>query len=98
MEPYTVTEFEARVDNKGNITLPASLMKVFPVGTFVTVRLIEGTLSSSLRARRVTEDEIESIAKLQMEPRENVIRCLQAEGALVRKSAFQRRAIALEHE
>ena len=64
-------------------------------GSRVTIRLTDGVVSNQLRERRVTEDEIEHISSLQLELRENVIRFLEAEGALSNDRLFVKRAAGI---
>ena len=52
------------------------------------MRLVAGTVSRRLRERGVTEEEVEKIAHVQLEGRENVILFLQAEGALRKDNSF----------
>jgi hypothetical protein len=74
-------EFEATVDENGKITVPPAMAQ--EIGREpLHVRLTEKTIASELKTRGVDEDEIDRIAALQMEPRENVLRFLLAEGAL----------------
>ena len=84
-------EFEAKVTAEGTIVIPRHVAKTLEAGTAVVIRLTKGGISNSLRDRGVTEDEIEHIAALQLEPRENVVRFLQTEGTLSTGHAFQRR-------
>lgn len=78
---YPVTEFEAEVTSHGTITVPGPVARLLSPGAKVTVRLTLGVVGG-LRDRGVTEDEIERIATRQLEPRDNVLRFLGAEGAL----------------
>jgi hypothetical protein len=78
---YPVTEFEAEVTTHGTITVPRTVARMLSPGETVTIRLTRGVVGN-LRGRGVTEDEVEQIASRQLEPRENVLRFLAAEGAL----------------
>ncbi len=60
-------------------------------GSHLHVRLTSAVLSGKLKARGVTEEEIDAIAALQLEPRENVVRFLATESALSRNKRFLRR-------
>jgi len=95
MTAYPVTEFETVIDEHGVLKLPVGLQNQFKAGTQVTVRLTTGEISSSLRKRCVTEEEIERIARLQMEERADVVRFLKTEGSLKSNRGFVRRANAL---
>jgi len=48
-------------------------------------------LTGKLKARRVTEEEIDAIAALQLEPRENVMRFLATESAFSGNKRFLKR-------
>jgi hypothetical protein len=89
--PYPVIEFEARVTAEGMIPLPSHLARSMTPGSSVIVRLTHGTIHRTLRKRGVSEGEIEHIASLQLEPRENVVRFLAMEGTLSRDTSFLRR-------
>jgi hypothetical protein len=52
--------------------------------------------SSVLVARDITEEEIKRIAVMQMETREQVVKCLLAEGSLA-KGSFRRRSRSLRN-
>ncbi len=87
-------EFAATLAPDGTLTLPKDALRTFQAegNTKVQVRLTAYRVSSDLRTRAVTEEEIERITALQLEPRENVVRFLRAEGALAGRPAFRRRA------
>ena len=90
--PYPAVEFEAIVTPEGMIAVPHALLKNVTSGVPVTVRITEGTISNSLRARGVTEDLVEQVAELQLERREHVVAFMEAEGALAADKRFARRA------
>ena len=90
---YPVVEFEAEVTEGGTLAIPGALARAIKPGTTVTVRLTRGAVAGALRRRGVTEDEIERIAARQLEPRENVVRFLEAEGALGSSARFRRRTL-----
>lgn len=94
-KPYPVVEFEAVIEHDGLIRLPRTLSSTLTAGAHVTVRLSEGVVSRSLRKRNVTEEEIEQIALVQLETRDDVVRCLKSEGALASNRAFRQRATSL---
>lgn len=89
---YSFAEFDATVGEGGAIRIPGPLARRFRRGTRVTLRLVDGTVSRILRARGVTEEEVEGIALLQLEERASVIAFLQSEGALGGDGSFARRA------
>ncbi len=95
MDAYPVTEFEAVIEHDGAIKLPKELQKKMLPGATVIVRLVEGNLSSMLRSRGVTEEEIETISRLQMEQRGDVIRFLETEGTLSTNRNFVKRVNSL---
>ncbi|MBI3195695.1 MAG: hypothetical protein HYZ34_14695 [Ignavibacteriae bacterium] len=86
------------IEKDGIVRLPSELHDLFKTGSHVTVRLISGGLSSSLKKLGVTEEEIERIVRLQMEERADVLRFLKSEGSLKRNRGFIRRASELLEE
>jgi hypothetical protein len=90
--PYPSFEFETQVQKGGTLVLPRSALAVLPEGTYLTVRITTGRVPGSLRARHITEEDVEHIAAIQLERREAVLRFLKAEGALAGTSASVRRA------
>jgi hypothetical protein len=93
--PYPLIEFETECGDDGVIRVPRLLMKNLTGGGRVTVRLTNGDVSPVLRKRRVSEEEIETIAIRQLERRENVVGFLKAEGELSTRRSFGRRAASL---
>ncbi len=91
MDAYPVTEFEAIIEDDGSLRLPKELQQKMLPGATVIVRLVEGHLTSMLRSRGVTEEEIETISRLQMEQRGDVIRFLETEGAFSSNRSFAKR-------
>jgi hypothetical protein len=91
-KPYPVIEFESQILPDGVIRLPAGVATRVGSGTPVTVRLSREIIDQSLRARSVSEDEIERIAVRQLEERSNVVRFMKSEGSLSSYRAFRRRA------
>ena len=87
-------EFEAKIDPQGVLAVPKEVLERLTVkeGSKVTVRVTAEKISDALRKRTVTEDEIDRISRLQMEPRENVVTFLTAEGALANNRSFVTRA------
>lgn len=85
---YPSIQFEAQVDSEGIIVIPRAIAKKLKKGKPITVRLTEGVIPNKLRERSVTEDELEFIAGLQMERREDIICFLESEGILGRDKKF----------
>ena len=83
-------EFEATVDETGKIALPKAIVKEVGENP-LHVRLTARSISSELKNRNVSEDEIERIGAIQHESREQVVKFLLSEGAL-KRSSFRRRA------
>ena len=84
-------EFEARIDAGGTITLPAGLARTpWLKDATVHVRVTVAEEGRELRARGITEEEIDRIARTQLETREQVVKFLLSEGAL-RKSRLAKR-------
>lgn len=93
--PYPSIEFETTLGADGILKIPAKIAQKLIVGSVVTIRLTEGSVSRSLRRRGVNEDEIEQIAELQLESRDHVVRFLEAEGALAQDRKIAERAARL---
>jgi hypothetical protein len=76
--------FEARISADGQLLVPpaaATRLRTF-AGSTVEVRLTDASLSAALKARGVTDDEVDRIAAAQLESRETAARFLLSEGAL----------------
>jgi protein involved in polysaccharide export with SLBB domain len=84
-------EFEAVIDPEGRIAVPMVAAQQL-LGKKLHVRLMSSEISAALNARGVTEDEVERIAAVQRESREQVIKFLMSEGSLTTSRAFRRRA------
>ncbi len=86
-------EFDTEIEKDGTIRLPVSIVDQMDLrpGTKLQVRVSSTALSSALREREVTEEEIERIAGIQLEPREQVIKFLLSEGAATGNAPFQKR-------
>ncbi len=80
-EAATVLEFNGVVDPKGRIAVPRRYLKELPRRGLLHVRLMRKRLQETLQARGVTEEEIDRIAAVQLEPRERVVSFLLSEGA-----------------
>jgi len=92
---YPSIECEVTVGHDGTVKLPPAVARRFRTGSRLTVRVTDGTVSSKLRKRNVTEAEVEQIATVQLEDREGVIQFLEVEGTLSHRSPFGRRARTL---
>jgi hypothetical protein len=76
-------EFEAAIDASGRIAIPKHLLTLLgATKERVHVRVTTKAISSVLRNRKVSEEEIERIGSTQLETREQVLRFLLSEGAL----------------
>jgi hypothetical protein len=88
MEPKKSNdEFEATIDQEGKIAVPHELALRLS-GTKLHVRLSREELVSELRERSVTEEEVEMIARRQLESRDQVVKFLLTEGVLRTRRAF----------
>ncbi len=74
-------EFEARIDDGGQIHIPDHIAKELGTDS-VHVRLTVKAISSELKQRNVSEDEITRISNIQLESRDQVVKFLLSEGAL----------------
>lgn len=89
-----VLEFRTRIGRDGNIVLPRGVSRAGTLrrGALVSVQVKHASLPLRLRNRGVTEDEVQRIAAVQMEPREQVMKFLLAEGSLQRRVTSRPRA------
>ncbi len=85
-------EIRLKVGNDGDLVIPKDALDRLNIrqGASVHIRLSPAVLSGALRARNVTEEEIEAIAALQLEPRENVVRFLATESAMSGNKNFRK--------
>ncbi len=74
-------EFETRIDEGGQIYIPDHIAKELGTDS-VHVRLTVKAISSELKQRNVSEEEIARIGNLQLESRDQVVKFLLSEGAL----------------
>ena len=76
--------FDARLKDDATIAVPPEVVKALgrDAATILHVQLTPASVWDELRERGITEDEVQAIAQLQMETREQVIGFLLAEGAL----------------
>lgn len=76
-------EFETILDRSGKIVVPERVFEEFGrIGGAIHVRLSVKVISSELNARNVSEEEIERIASIQRESRDQVVKFLLSEGIL----------------
>lgn len=82
----TDLEFEARLSSKGVLEFPPGVSEQLrPLrGSRLRVRVRTQKAATGLRIRRVSDEEISTIATLQSEEREAVVRFLLSEGVLRR--------------
>ena len=91
----TGDEFDAVIEPNGKISVPHDIAQRFGAKR-VHVRLQAEEVTTELKSRGVTEDEIEQIAAMQLEPREQVVKFLLSEGALRSNASFLRRVRGLK--
>ena len=91
--PKEILELDVRVEQNGTAIIPARHLERLGIGpgSRMRVKLIPRKLSRELVQRGVTEEEIEQIGSLQLEPRQNVLGFLSSEGALRGDKKFRRR-------
>lgn len=87
-------EIELVAGEGGDVVIPGrALAKLRATkGSRLTVRVSREALSSRLRRRGVTEEEIERISRLQLESRGHVLKMLMTEGALGHDKGIRKRA------
>ncbi len=87
-------EINLRILDGGDLLIPARVLNRLNVerGDKVRIKVTTSVLSNELNRRNVTEEEIERIADLQLEPRENVIKFLATESMFSSNNRFKRRA------
>jgi hypothetical protein len=88
----TIMEFDGIIDPNGRIPVPQPVLERLRGGRKVRVRLTLHRIVSELKRRSVTEDEIDRIARVQLETRDQVVRFLFSEGALG-KTGFWPRSV-----
>ncbi len=86
-------EINLKVESDGDLVIPKAALHRLNIreGASIHIRLTPTVLSGKLKARNVTEGEVETIAALQLEPRENVVRFLATESALSGNKGFLKR-------
>ncbi len=86
-------EFEGMVDEHGRIAVPPAVLAGLDRSSRSTlhVRLTSKVINTALRKNDVTEEEIDRIAVLQLEPRGQVVKFLLSEGALQGDRPFKKR-------
>ena len=87
-------EIDLRIPADGALVVPKEVLNRLNVrvGDRVHLQVTTNVLSRDLKQRNVTEQEIERIAGVQLEPRENVVRFLATESRLSGNRGFIRRA------
>ena len=85
----TSAEFEGKIGDDGKIAVPASILSQLKKGS-IHVRLSGNRVSSELQTRGVTEEEIQKIAAMQLESRDQVVTFLLSEGVLKKRPSFSR--------
>ena len=90
-------EVDLRIEENGTLVIPKEILNRLNVGRKdkVHIRVTTNILSRQLKQRNVTEEEIERIASVQMEPRENVAKFLATELRFSGNREFARRARGL---
>lgn len=84
-------EFETTLDQSGKIVVPESVLEEFGKRSgAVLIRLTAKAITSELKARNVNEEEIERMGSVQRESRDQVIRFLLSEGALMKSGGRKR--------
>jgi hypothetical protein len=80
-------EFEAVMGPDGNLRVPDRVRVLLGkhAGTRLSVRLIPRVIAGALARHNVSDGEVERIASVQLESREQVITFLLSEGALARR-------------
>ena len=86
-------DFEAMIDGDGRIEIPADVLDRLGsgAGTLMRVRLVPARIAAALERKNVTPEEVDRIAGLQLESREQVMAFLLAEGALACAGGATRR-------
>ena len=86
-------ELHVRVNASGDVTVPRAFLEAIGVaaGAHVQVRITASRRAGTLKKRGITEEEIDGIAALQLEAREQVVRVLSVEGTLASHGRFRQR-------
>lgn len=94
-QSHTVIEFDSTIEADGTITVPGEILARARTefGHKVRVRLLDRKEAAVLRERKIGDEEIESIARLQLESREQVVKFLMSEGALVGSKKRSRKGV-----
>jgi antitoxin component of MazEF toxin-antitoxin module len=90
-------DLELNVSPEGDVHVPAAAVRALAVGkgSKVHVRVTAEMLTANLKKRKVSEEEIRSIAAVQLEPRSNVVKFLATESVFSGNKEFGRRARGL---
>ena len=77
-------EFEATVGKDGSLNIPGALLESLGIeeGAKVSVRITGKRAATLLKRGSVTNDEIDRIAGMQLEPTDQVVKFLLSEGVL----------------
>jgi len=77
-------EFEGDIGGDGRIGVPGEILERLAhyAGSRLRVRLMPAVIAEALERRNVTAEEVERIASVQLESREQVISFLLSEGVL----------------
>jgi hypothetical protein len=89
---HETVEFDAVVDDQEKIAIPRHALRDLGSGVGKRVRVRLNRHDELLHRNAVTEEEVEQITRLQLEPREQVVKFLLAEGALRKQ---RRRLVAV---
>jgi hypothetical protein len=85
-------EFEALIDAEGKLVVPANVVAMLGnIGDGrVHVRITSGALDRRLRSKGITEDELDRIAAMQLESRDQVMKFMLTEGGWRRGTQVRR--------
>lgn len=86
-------EFDAKIKRGGIIQIPDNLIENLGLadGTTVSVRVTGRSAMTSLKRSGVTNDEIDRIAAMQLEPSGQVVKFLLSEGVLRKRGVGRNR-------
>jgi len=79
-------DFEGLIGSDGKIEVPGAILERLGsgAGSRMRVRLMPAVIAEALERKNVTAEEVERIASVQLESREQVISFLLSEGVLSR--------------
>jgi len=91
-KPKHSVQFQTEVDGNGNVSFSKQVFELqLKPGSKVTVNIFGGVISDQLTKLKVTEEEIETIGKMQYEDREHVMSFLSSQGILSKNKRFSGR-------